>query len=157
MGVVGTGVFVGAGVGVGGIGVAVGGTGVGVGGTGVGVACGVAVTTITTGVGVACGVVVTTMTTGVGVAAGAPHPPKSDATNVMPIICCSNFCWFIFRSFLLHSGPLRPISDTRTSGSLNVNCTNLPVENSLCHQEADGGFASRHGIVSSGIKRGGSG
>ena len=89
---------IGVGMAVGGTGVAVGGTGVGVsvdgtgvavGGTGVGVDCGVAVATMTMGVG--CGVAVTTMTMGVGVAAGAPHPTKSNITNVTPIIRCSNF------------------------------------------------------------------
>jgi hypothetical protein len=60
-----------------GVGVTVGGTDVGVGGTGVGVAVG------GIGVGVAVG--------GTGVAAGAPHPTKSNITNVTPIICCSNF------------------------------------------------------------------
>jgi hypothetical protein len=89
-----------------GVGVAVGGTSVGVavGGIGVGVDCGVAVTTMIigvgvdcgvavggTGVGAGCGVAVATMTIGVGLAAGAPHPTKSNITNVTPIICCGNF------------------------------------------------------------------
>ena len=83
-----------------GIGVAVGGTGVGVavGGFGVGVAVG------GTGVGVAVGgfgVGVAVGGTGVvvggtGVAAGAPHPIKSNKTNVIPIICCGNFWGLIF-------------------------------------------------------------
>jgi hypothetical protein len=71
---------------------------------GVGVDCGVAVTTMIigvgvdcgvavggTGVGAGCGVAVKTMTIGVGLAAGAPHPTKSNTTNVTPIICCDNF------------------------------------------------------------------
>jgi len=70
------GVLVGFGVdvAVGGTGVAVGGTGMGVGGTGVGVAV---------------------SSTGVGVATGAPHPIKSNKTNAIPIICCSNSWQFI--------------------------------------------------------------
>jgi hypothetical protein len=90
-----------------GVGVRAGGT-VGVGGTGVGVAIGgisvdvggTGVTVGGTGVGVGCGVAVATITIGVGVAAGAPHPTKSDITNVTPIICCSNFRQLIFHSFL---------------------------------------------------------
>jgi hypothetical protein len=70
-----------------GVGVGVGGTGVG--GTGVDVAVGgIGVAVGGTGVGVGG--------TGVGVAAGAPHPTKSNVTNVTPIICCSNFWQLIF-------------------------------------------------------------
>jgi hypothetical protein len=33
---------------------------------------------------------------GSGVDAGAPHPLKSNNTNVIPIICCGNFWGLIF-------------------------------------------------------------
>jgi hypothetical protein len=75
------------GMGVGGTGVGVGGTGVAVGGSGIGVAA------EGTGVDVAAGA------SDIGVAAGALHATKSNATNVMPIICCSSFLWLIFCSF----------------------------------------------------------
>jgi hypothetical protein len=54
-----------------------------VGGTGVGLGVG------GSGVGVDVG------GTGVGVAAGTPHPTKSNATNVTPIIACNTFRLFI--------------------------------------------------------------
>ena len=60
---------------VGGTGVSVGGKGVGVGRTGVAVG----------GTGVAVG------GTGVGVAAGAHPPTKNKTTNIIPVICRSNF------------------------------------------------------------------
>ena len=45
------------------------------------------------------------------------------------------------------------MADVLTSATLNAKSPHLSVENPLCHQEADGSFASRHGIVSSGIER----
>ena len=83
----GGGTGVGVAVGGTGVGVAVGGTGVGVGGSGVGVATG------SSGVDVAAGASDT------GVAAGAPHPTKSNISNVTPVTCCSNFWQLIFHPF----------------------------------------------------------
>ena len=110
----GKGVFVGTGVSVGGKGVLVGsgvsvGSGeVAVGGTGVGVAVGSSGAGVDgTGVGdddsrlgVAAGA------SDAGVAAGAPHPTKSNITNIIPPICHRHFRLFIFHSF--HHGNQPP-------------------------------------------------
>lgn len=69
--------------------VAVGGTGVALGGMGVNVVVG------------GSGVGVTSGASDTGVAAGAPHPAKSNITNVTPIICRSDFGQLISHFFFL--------------------------------------------------------
>jgi len=84
-------------------GVTVGGARVGVGGMGVGVAVGMTVGASAVSVAATALASATSVATrsGVGVVtAGAPHPTKSNITNVTPIICRSNFWQLIFHSFL---------------------------------------------------------
>jgi hypothetical protein len=114
------GVLVGFGVdvAVGGTGVAVGGTGMGVGGTGVGVAVG---------------------GTGVGVAAGAPHPIKSNRTNAIPIICCSNSWQFILHlpsSFRVYSATV-PVSTSHTPLVASAGCGCADDNRSRLHPDAE--------------------